>query len=418
MTNSIMQQKTNPQRDVRDVRMTGIIQANSAGTKDSQIKKSKIAFLIDSFNDSGGTEQHLLQLASGLARKRYDVTICTIHNDTTVMTKRARELGIRVIAFPIDRIYGISVIVRTIQFVRFLRSAEIDILQTYHFVSDVWGSFAARIAGVQIVISNRRDKGFKETRGHRILRKITQSCIDATICVSHDLSQQVQREENIGASTVFTIYNGVEPFARISIQQMEQKRRDLDISGDAIIIGSVMNFRPIKGLDYLIEAAKLICKQFPLVLFVCVGGDSNAASAGYEKHILSRIEVLQLSSHFKFLGRRKDVRELLQIFDYFILPSLSEGFSNALIEAMFAGKSIVATNVGGNPEAIISEEHGILVPPYDSAAIATALLRLLNNPEEATRFGGNAQKRANKLFMTEQMINHYDTIYQNILVKN
>jgi glycosyltransferase involved in cell wall biosynthesis len=378
-------------------------------------RKRKIVFLIDMFIEAGGTERHLLQLAAGLDRQRYDVTICPIHDNNTVMIQRARALGIRVQPFPLKRLYGISVFARTFQFARFLRQEKVDLLQTYHFVSDVWGSFTARLARVPLVISSRRDKGFKETRRHRLIRKITQSCIDATICVSDDLSRQVLQEEKLNAQTVFTAYNGVECVSRLSNDQKQQKRQELGIPQDAIIIGSVMNFRPIKGIDYLVEAAAPICAQYPKVQFVCVGGGANAGSLQYANQLKNRIAELQLADHFVFLGKRRDVRDLLQIFDYFILPSLSEGFSNALIEAMHAGKCIVATQVGGNPEAVVSGEHGILVPPADATAIADAFLQLLANPAETERLGRQAQDRAVTLFTTAHMITRYDQIYSEHL---
>jgi L-malate glycosyltransferase len=373
--------------------------------------KRKIVFIIDMFIEAGGTERHLLQLADGLKRQHYDVSICPIHDYNTVMMQRARALGIRVQPFPLKRLYGISVILRTIQLAQFLRRQKPDIVQTYHFVSDVWGSFTARLVGVPIVISSRRDKGFKETRLHRFVRKMTQSCIDATICVSDDLSRQVVQEDKLEPRTVYTAFNGVEGFSRLTDEQKQQKRRELGISKEAIIIGSVMNFRPIKGIDYLVEAAAPICKRHPKVLFVCVGGGANAGSLQYATQLTNRIDELRLADHFAFVGKRHDVRELLQIFDYFILPSLSEGFSNALIEAMHAGKCIVATRVGGNPEAITSGEHGILVPPADATAISDAVLHLLSHPAEAERLGRQAQKRAQALFTTDHMISRYDEIY-------
>lgn len=379
--------------------------------------KRKIVFLIDMFIESGGTERHLLQLAAGLNRQHYDVTICPIHDGNTVMMQRARAQGVRVRPFPLKRLYGISVIARTVQLARFLRRNQVDILQTYHFVSDVWGAFTARLAGVPIVISSRRDKGFKETRLHRLLRTLTRSCIDVTISVSDDLSRQVIEEERLAAHAVFTAHNGVDPFPRWSPQQMAHKRQELGIPKEAIIIGSVMNFRPIKGIDYLVEAAATVCRRYPQALFVCVGGGANYDSLDYFNRLTRRIEELHLTDHFAFLGKRHDVRDLLQTFDHFILPSLSEGFSNALIEAMHAGKSIVATQVGGNPEAVINGEHGLLVPPADAGALAEALTYLLAHPEEAERLGCNARQRAATLFTTERMIDRYDEIFTQQLIQ-
>jgi len=119
-----------------------------------------------------------------------------------------------------------------------------------------------------------------------------------------------------------------------------------------------------------------------------------------------------------FLGPRQDIAELLQLLDVFVLPSLSEGFSNALIEAMHAGKGIVATDVGGNSEAIENNKSGILVPVKDARALADAVIRLLSSPNELMRLGIAAQNRARALFSTSRMVREYETMYETLLERS
>jgi len=150
----------------------------------------------------------------------------------------------------------------------------------------------------------------------------------------------------------------------------------------------------------------------PNVLFVCVGGDANSDSMAYKGRLQQRIAALGLGDHFAFLGKRRDVWDLLHLFDHFVLPSLSEGFSNALIEAMQAGRSIVATRVGGNGEAITDGVHGLLVPPADAEALAQALLRLIDYPAAAKQFAQNARHQAETVFTSARMITRYSELYQ------
>ena len=117
----------------------------------------------------------------------------------------------------------------------------------------------------------------------------------------------------------------------------------------------------------------------------------------------------------RFLGFREDVPELLSLFDVFALPSLSEGLSIALLEAMAAGKPVVATNVGGNPELIIDGETGLLVPAGDAGSLATAIGALLSDPAEARRLGANGMDRVKRCFGLESMVEGYQTIYERKL---
>ena len=116
---------------------------------------------------------------------------------------------------------------------------------------------------------------------------------------------------------------------------------------------------------------------------------------------------LHLNGAVTFLGNRRDIPELLRVFDLFVLSSVKEGLPIVLLEAMAAGLPVVATAVDGNPELVVHQETGLLVPPRDAEALAEAICDLLEHPEKAQRMGRRGQERVRQHFSFEKMVQAY-----------
>jgi glycosyltransferase involved in cell wall biosynthesis len=134
-----------------------------------------------------------------------------------------------------------------------------------------------------------------------------------------------------------------------------------------------------------------------------------------EVPLKAQAEKLGIERHVRFLGMRNDVPRLLAAMDVFVLPSLSEGLSIAALECMSAGKPIVASRVGGNPELIVEGETGLLVPPRDHGALAEALIKLLESKAVREKFGRRAALRAAQLFTAKRMADQYTHLYSELL---
>jgi len=152
--------------------------------------------------------------------------------------------------------------------------------------------------------------------------------------------------------------------------------------------------------------------QFPQVSFSVAG---DVLEPEYFAELQALIHELNLTDRFHFAGGIKNLQEYLAGADIFVLPSRSEGFSNAIIEAMAASLPVVATTVGGNAEAVKDEETGFLVPSEDSAALTTAILRLLSDPVRAGKMGAAGKARAAEKFTTEAMMNRITRAYDRLL---
>ncbi|NLP10602.1 glycosyltransferase [bacterium] len=378
--------------------------------------KMTVLFIIDVLFKEGGTEVHLFNLVSGLDPARFQPIVVPLYPAESPMIERMRAAGILVYPLRLKRVYGFSAVRVAYRLISLMRRHKVDIVQTYHFMSDVLGSLTATMAGAPLVICNRRDKGFNERLLHRWVRRLIAPLVDFTICVSDDLRAQLLATERMPADRVVTLYNGVQANPVLSAASRQAKLKELGLSENRPIIGSVMNLRPIKGAKYLVEAAAMVLNKYPEAQFVIVGGAAERlpAMADYIEPIMEFVKQSKMTDSLHFTGNRTDVSELLPLFDIFVLPSLSEGFSNALIEAMRAGNGIVATEVGGNPEALDHGENGLLVPPGDAAALARGLLTLLEDPAFAKQLGERARRKAESRFTVDAMVQDYQRLYRNL----
>ncbi|MFX0197534.1 MAG: glycosyltransferase family 4 protein, partial [Candidatus Hodarchaeota archaeon] len=185
-------------------------------------------------------------------------------------------------------------------------------------------------------------------------------------------------------------------------------RDELGISKEARVLGTVARFTEQKGHQYLIDAAPKIVSAFPDVYFVFVGDGPLRSELHFKVHQLG------LDSQVLFLGFRSDVRDLLNAFDVFVLPSLYEGLPNVVLEAMACGKPVIATEVDGTPEAVVQGETGILVPTQDSEALANAIIELLGDRRKVEEMGRRGRERVEMKFSLDSEINKFVELYERL----
>jgi len=184
---------------------------------------------------------------------------------------------------------------------------------------------------------------------------------------------------------------------------------DLPISGP--IVGTVARLAPKKGQVDLIEAAALVVRRRPDVTFVLAGDGELRGD------LSAQAKSLGLNGHVRFLGAVDDPIPLLGRMDIFTLPSHMEGMSNAMLEAMAAGRPIVATGVGGNSEVVVPGETGLLVPPRDPARLAEAILALVNDPKRAAAMGAAGRARVRAEYSVETMVKRLEDLYRELLAR-
>jgi len=188
----------------------------------------------------------------------------------------------------------------------------------------------------------------------------------------------------------------------------EEVRSALGLRADDLVIGTIGWLLPIKGPEDLLEAMQLLWPQHPNTNLIYIG----------KGELESQLKDLATKSGFyknvRFLGWRDDVHRILPIFDIFVLPSLNEGMGRAIVEAMAAGKPVVASRTGGIPDLVVDGKTGYLTEPGDPDGLANAIGRLIDSPLLRGQMGQAGRKRCN-LFSEELMIEKVDALYRNLL---
>ena len=218
--------------------------------------------------------------------------------------------------------------------------------------------------------------------------------------------------DHLRPERVETVYNGVD-FTSPPLENRNVCREHLGLSGFQEIVLTIGNIRRVKGIDLFLRAAAQVCKRRPSTLFLIVGDNHEPAHFDELKELVSE---LGISRNVLFYGPSEEIGRFLAACDIFCLPSRSEGFSNALIEAMGAGVPCVATRVGGNAEAIEHGRSGVLVPREDAKALGSAIEELLDNPARARALGREASQTVRTRFTHKAMMAHLTTIYERLLM--
>lgn len=374
----------------------------------------RIVYVIGTL-DVGGTEGQLVELASGLDRTRFAATVCCLSGAGPLeQVLRARGIDVHVMAFRgIRRSLSIAFVrelpgvLRSIAgFVAYLRATSPDIVHGMLFESYVLGAIAARAAGVPVVVAGRRSLGlFKAGKpAHLFVERLTNPLTDLIIANSVAVKNDVIRQERVRPGKIIVIHNGVDS-RRYSVSD-PRPSRSADWAPRVAVLANLIGY---KGHSYFIEAWRTVQRQHPTATALLIGDGPMRGE------LEALVAAKGLDDSVRFLGRRDDVAAILSSVDCVVHPSLQEGFSNAILEAMAMGKPVVATDVGGNREAVVDGETGYLVPPADPDAMAGAILRILADPERLAEFGAAGRQRVEQHFSIARMIRAYEVVYEDLL---
>ncbi|RLD15755.1 hypothetical protein DRI50_03505 [candidate division KSB1 bacterium] len=288
------------------------------------------------------------------------------------------------------------------------KTEQYDIVHTHAWGTLVEGILPAKIAHVPVVIHGEHGTFHKDFK-RRIIQKLFFNWADYLLTVSGVLADEISSAIGIKRSKFHTIFNGVDvqKFAP-DAQKRAFYRRELGFTEGDFVIGTVGRPKPVKNQKLMIRALKELLPKFPTAHFVVIG-DTPLDSR--KENLQSLAKELNISEHVHFLGIKQDIPGYLNMFDLFVLPSLSEGCSNVLQEAMATGLPIVASNVGGNPELIQHEENGLLFDVHDLNDFVQQLTRLMEDKNLREKYGHNARRSAVDKFSLQTMISAYSEFY-------
>ncbi len=372
----------------------------------------RIAFIIGSFR-RGGAERDLLELLRRLDRRRYDMRVFCAHEEGD-MLEAYRATQVPTLPLGIGSIASAAGLRAVRRLRRYMRQERIRILQGF----GVYGSFYAAAAGSGTpglkVIAYEFTAIEPDSLKARLFQPWYYKRSDAIVGNSEAVLEAVRRRRGVRAGRLRLIRNGVDVSRYAGVETSGNNGQPAALQGipaGSLVVGAVGRLHPIKGHRYLVEAWPRVRQRFPEARLLLVG----PAHPHQEQEIREVAARTGVADRLVLAGLRDDVPRLLPMMDVVALPSITEGFSNVIIEAGAAGRPVVATRVGGNPEAIVEGETGLLVPARDPAALGDAIVSLLADPSRRRQMGEAARRRVHAHYTVERMVESWDQLYRDLV---
>jgi glycosyltransferase involved in cell wall biosynthesis len=367
------------------------------------VRKLRVLTLVDKPTVTGGAERLAAVVAMKLDPARFESVLCASRQtDERLLDRELEEAGIGVLA--LGRRSTLDLLAWR-PLVSLLRDG-VDVVHTHMFGSNVWGTVLGRLSGVPVVIAHEHTWSFQGRPLRRFLdRELVARWADVFVAVSGEDRRKMIEVEGVDPAKIRLIPNGIASPANGAVADV---RAELDIEPGVPVLGVVCELRAQKALEVLFEAAALLLAEFP-TLKVLVAGD------GPERARLEEgARRLGVEDTVLFLGIRRDVPAVLAAVDVAVLSSDYEGSPLSVMEYMAAAKPVVSTRVGGVPELVKEDVHGLLVQPRDPKALAEAVARLLRDPALAKRLGAEGRKRQQREFSLEAMVRRIEDLYEEL----
>lgn len=367
--------------------------------------KTRVLYIVPTLM-TGGLERMVYLLASRLDPERYAPEILCF-DLTGPYEQISKDAGIPVTIE--NRAPGFL----DVRFVRRLaarlKDDPVDLVHAHNATALVYAAFAARIAGKVPLVYTEHDRSFPGPVQDRAMHFAAGRLADKVVCVAEWLRRALVRHEGFDRARLEVVPNGIEADRFTAPVDVAALRAELDVPMDAPLASCVARLVTVKNHPMLLKSWRRVVDVWKDATLLLVGYGSE------EAQVRACAESLGLGRSVRFLGDRTDVPRLLAASDFHVLSSKSEGMSLTLLETMAAGKTSVATAVGGNPEVLENGRTGLLVDSGDVHAMASAIGALIQDPARAKRMGAEARAVFGTRFTLEAMVDSYDRIYGETL---
>lgn len=365
---------------------------------------------ISKMKGVSGSENHLLTLLAHLDKSRFEVELCILAEPDHIplLQNYAAQLeaaGVHVVFQTMRRHIDERLIGNLCAYIK---RKQIQIVHTHLIHADVYGTIAAKLAGVPVIISSQHnDDQFRHSLPMIWLNRLLARWQTKIIVISDWVGKFLQEVEGIPAEKITRIHYGLDPKPIEALADPAYIRQQFQIPDGAPVIGTIGRLTAQKGQTYLLDAVRLLKNDFPNLRVVVIGD-------GELRHDLeAQAKTLDITDNVIFTGLRSyhEAMRLLSGMDVFVFPSLWEGFGLVLLEAMALKKPIVASNVSAIPESVLDGKTGLIVPPRQAEAIAEALRALLRDFEKAEKMGVAGFQRLQAAFAVENMVTATANLY-------
>ena len=355
----------------------------------------RVVHVLDSLN-LGGTETQCVALVRGLAARGVENRL--VHFQVGPLRDLLDVPGVVVDRLDCEGFASRSFVRLVRRMARDFRAFEADVVQTYGFYSNLPGLLAGRLARVPVLVASRRGHATNLTSAQRRVDRLVRRLAHTTVVNAESLRVALRNAE------------GERPVAVIPNCVLERGAVTPIGDGGDLVVGMVANFRVPKDHRTFLRAAALVAEKVPTAEFHLVGRGPEEPAAR------ALAEELGIASRVRFLGALPpdEVWQALNRFSVSVLASLSEGMPNAVLEAMLAGRPVVASAVGGVREVVEDGVTGVLVPPRDASALARPIASLLKDVGVAARMGAAGRARVIERHGADRMVDDFLGLWRSL----
>jgi glycosyltransferase involved in cell wall biosynthesis len=380
--------------------------------KHSDLCKGRILFVVGSLT-IGGAEGQLVMLAERLKIRGWMVDVFLLEK-SGLLVERLQQAGIPVrdggYRFHRNKIRkSIDICLCQMRLLWRIQRSRSDVVHGFLPLTNFMGALAGRMALVPTVMTSKRALGLHQDRDPKFkwLDRVANALSHVVTANSRAVASDTEARDGYDVSRIVVIPNGLD-FTRLDQARghREEMRSELGLSESDIAIVMVANFIPYKGHRELVEAFARIAADDPRLQLFLIGKDRGIA-----QDLMNTARRLGVANRINLMGQRSDVPMLLSAMDIGVLASHEEGFSNALLEKLAAGLPVVATNVGGNPEALEGMPDCILVEPQDPDDLARGLTEAIGNLGADDQKREIRQSRIRERYSVDAMVDAYERLY-------
>ncbi len=378
----------------------------------------KIVFVIGTLG-RGGAESQLVILMRALLARGFRVQLFVLENRGDLL-ETVNELGVINQSGDYDstalRPVKILLLFRALfRLWKLLRRERPDVVQGVLPLSNIFAAVAGKLARVPCVITARRALNRHQDRilGWKFMDQLSARLSNVVVANAEAVKYDTLQREGGDPAKFQVIYNGIDiSNFKVPERTRIEVRRELQLPKDAEVLLIVANLIPYKGHKELLHAVAYIQENHPK-MYLLVAGEDRGIGEDLKKEAIR----LGIDDRVRWLGLRRDVPRLLAAADVYISASHEEGFSNSLLEALAAGKAVVATSVGGNPEMLESGTLGLLVPPGDFRSLGEGIHRVLQDVATGKAPDDKVKKIVQEKYSIEKMVDEYVNMYKSCFQK-
>lgn len=367
-------------------------------TRDAGRRVIRLAFFVDSMH-VGGTELNAVRTLERLNRDRFALTVFHMGAEGPLL-ERYRALGVPLYHVPVRGFLRPATVLAGVRFARRLRSLKIQVLHAHDIYSNIMAVPWARLSGVPAVVASKRWHEAVPSTLHARANALAERLATHVLANSEAVSRSLIDEDGVAPSRITVLPNFVteDAFRPYPLNDRARILGPLGLPHDAVMAGVVARLSPVKDHAMFLRAAVRLVARNPQFHALLIGDGPLRLT------LLNQIRDLGLGGRVHLLGELPNLPNPHGLFDISVLPSRTEGFPNSVIEAMAAGRPVVATSVGGTTEAVVDGVTGLLVPVGGHEALATAVQRLVDAPNLSTELGAAGAARAHQIYHVDQVL--------------